>query len=195
MFQVAAALPAELGAGSAQVVGAEALDSNLLRRLLDYGPDRPVAQALADLPALRDRSQQPAVFDACRGHPGVDSLLDPDRYGDGAYASSLPFEVGQDPAALPLLDGLDIERGQFLPPQGAANQQRQDHVIAFALQCRAVRNGEQLFGLLAGEPVSQPGSLLADVWDVGKACRLFLPRAGRRALPRRPSCARPRVGH
>ena len=45
----------------------------------------PVAQRVAvDLPALRDRPQRPAVFDAGCGHPGVDSLLDPDRDGDGA---------------------------------------------------------------------------------------------------------------
>lgn len=39
------------------------LDSNLFRRLLDHGPDRPVAKALADFAALRDRSQEPAFFD------------------------------------------------------------------------------------------------------------------------------------
>ena len=61
-------------------------------------------------------------------------MLDPDRNGDGADASSLPFKVGQDPAPLPLLDGLDVKLGQFVPPQGAANQKRQDHVVAFALE-------------------------------------------------------------
>ena len=60
-------------------MGAEVLDPDLLRRLFNYRPDSPVAQGVAiDLPALRDRTQQPAVFDAGRGHPGVDSLLDPD---------------------------------------------------------------------------------------------------------------------
>ena len=43
LFEVATRLTAELGAGPAQVVGSELLDSNLLRRLLDHGPDCPVA--------------------------------------------------------------------------------------------------------------------------------------------------------
>jgi hypothetical protein len=32
-----------------------------------------------------------------------------------------------------------------------------------------VRDGQQLFGLLPGQPVAQPGSLLADVGNVGQA--------------------------
>ena len=100
-------------------------------------------------------------------------MLDPDGDGDGADASSLPFKVGQDPAAFPLLDGRDVELGQLVAPEGAADQQRQDHIVAFALQRRAIGDREQLFGLLAGQPVPQPGSLLADVGDVGEAGLLF----------------------
>jgi len=37
-----------------------------------------------------------------------------------------------------LFDGLDVKLGQFVPPQGAANQKRQDHVVAFALQSGAI---------------------------------------------------------
>jgi len=44
LFEVAARLPTELRAGPAQVMGAEALDPDLLRRLLNDRPDRPVAQ-------------------------------------------------------------------------------------------------------------------------------------------------------
>jgi hypothetical protein len=64
-----------------------------------------------------------------------------------------------------LLDGLDVKLGQFVPPQGAANQKRQDDVVAFALERRAVWDSQQLLGLLAVQPVSQPGSLLTDVED------------------------------
>src|SRR5271170_7455756 len=122
LFEVAARLPAELGAGAAEVVGPEALDPNLFRRLLDDRPDRPIAQAVADLSALRDRPQQQAVLDFGRAHPGVDSLLDPDRDRDGANPPSLPCEIGEHPAAFPELYGLDIECGQLLPAEGAADQ-------------------------------------------------------------------------
>jgi hypothetical protein len=42
------------------------------------------------------------------------------------YASSLPLEVGQNPSSLTLLDGLDLEVGQLVPPQGATDQQCQE---------------------------------------------------------------------
>ena len=92
--------------------------------------------------------------------------------GDGADAPALALEVGQDPAAFPLLDGRDVELGQFVPPVGAADQKRQDHVIPFALNRRAVGDSQQLFGLLAGQPVPQPGALLANVGDVGQVILL-----------------------
>ncbi|WP_433967994.1 hypothetical protein [Tunturiibacter gelidiferens] len=85
------------------------------------------------LPALGDGAEQPAIFDPRRDHPGVDALLDPDRDGNGADAPAFALEVGQDPAPLPLLDSFDVALGQLVPPEGAADQQRQDHVVAFAL--------------------------------------------------------------
>jgi hypothetical protein len=104
-------------------------------RIGNAAPAVPVAQCFAiDLPAFVHRSQQPTVFDARRGHPGVDPLLDPDRDGDGADAPAFALKVGQDPPSLALLDGLDVELGQLVLPQGAADQQRQDDVVAFALE-------------------------------------------------------------
>ena len=81
-------------------------------------------------------------------------MLDPDGDGDGADAPALALEVSQDPAPLPLLDGRDIELCQFVAPDGAADQKRQDDVIAFALERRAVGDSQQLFRLLAVQPVS-----------------------------------------
>ena len=102
-------------------------------------------------PGLRDRTQQPALVDAGRSYPGIDSLLDPDGDGDGADTATFALEVGQHPASFPLLDGLDVELGQLVPPEGAADQKRQDHIVALALEGRAVGDGQQLFGLLAGQ--------------------------------------------
>ncbi len=45
-----------------------------------------------------------------------------------ADAPALALKVGQDPPSLALLDGLDVELGQLVAPQGAADQKRQDHV-------------------------------------------------------------------
>jgi hypothetical protein len=105
-----------LGAGTAEVVGANCSIPICFDELFNYRPHRPVAQSIAfDLPALRDRTQQPALIDAGRGQPGVDALLDPDGDGDGADAAALAFEVGQHPAPLSLLDGLDVKLGQLVP--------------------------------------------------------------------------------
>jgi hypothetical protein len=51
------------------------------------------------------------------------------------------------------------------------DQQRQDDIVAF--EGGAVRDRQEFFGLLASKPVPQPGSLLADVGDVGQAGRLL----------------------
>jgi hypothetical protein len=91
LFEVAAALPTEFGASTAQVVGAEVLDPDLLRCLFNYRPDRPVAQRVAiDLPPFGNRAQQPAVFDAGRGRPGVDAVLDPDGMATVRMRRPLP---------------------------------------------------------------------------------------------------------
>jgi hypothetical protein len=105
LFQIAAVLATELRSGPAQVMGAEVFDSNLLCRLLDDRPDRPVAQLVANqLPALGKRPQQAAVLDLGRCHPGVDSLLDPEWNCHGADSAALATKIGQDPPALPHLD-------------------------------------------------------------------------------------------
>ncbi len=68
----------------------------------------------------------------------------------------------------PELDGLDLERGQLLAAQGAAYQESQDHVIAFALDAGAVGHGQQILGLFAGQPVPQPSPLLPEIRDIGQ---------------------------
>jgi hypothetical protein len=100
-------------------------------------------------------TERSAVFDAGCSYPGADAVLDPDRYCHGANAPALALEVCQDPAAFPLLDSFDVELGQLVPPQSAADQQGQDHVIPFALERRAVGDSQQLFRLLASQPVPQ----------------------------------------
>ena len=175
LFEVAAGLAAELGTGAAEVVRSEAGDADRRRRPLHHIPHRPVAQGLSDPAALADAPEQPAVLDPGRGLPGVDGLLDPQRNGYRPDAPSLPHQIGQDPAALPQLDRGHVQGREFLPAQGAADQQTEDAGVALAFQGRAVRYRQQLFGLLAGEPVAQASSLLPDVGHFGEARRLVDP--------------------
>ena len=80
--------------------------------VFNYRPDRPIAQRVTiDLPAFGNGPQQPAIFDTGRGHPCIDSLLDPDWDGDGADGAAFALQVGQHPPPFPLLDGFDVEFG------------------------------------------------------------------------------------
>jgi hypothetical protein len=70
-LQVAAVLPTQFRAGTAEVVGAEVLDPDL------------------DLPAFGDRPQQPAIFDAGRGPPGGVATIR-DKVG---HLETLPIDL------------------------------------------------------------------------------------------------------
>ena len=93
-------------------------------------------------------------------------MLDPEGQGHGADPVALAAKISDDPAVFAHLNVLDCERGQFPSPQRAADEKTQDAGVPFALEGRAIGNGEKIAGLLPGEPVSQASSLLADVRDV-----------------------------
>src|SRR5271156_4980876 len=129
---------------------AEVFDSYLLCTLFDNRPNGPVAQLVAyQLPTLGERPQQAAVLDLGRYHPGVDSVLDPEWNCHGADSAALPTKIGQDPSALPHLDTVNIQTGQLLSPQSAAQQQRQNRVVPLPFDLGAVGDREQLLGLFA----------------------------------------------
>jgi hypothetical protein len=67
-----------------------------------------------------ERSSRPSSMTAAVIQASM-PLFDPDGDGDGADAPALALEVGQ-----------------FVPPERAADQQPQDHIVAFALQGRTV---------------------------------------------------------
>jgi hypothetical protein len=78
----------------------------------------------------------------------------------------LPSRSARTHRPFPLLDGRDVEFSQLVPPQGAADQKCQNHIVPLPFQGRSVGNRQQILGLFASQPVPQPGSLLADVQDV-----------------------------
>jgi hypothetical protein len=137
LLQIPAILPAKFGASAAQVWAPKC---SMPICLDDCSTTDQIAQSLSVSRLIfplfdTDRSSRPSST-ADRDHPGVDTLLDPDRDGDGADAPAFALEIGQDHRPLPLLDGLDIELGQFVAPEGAADQKRQDHVVAFPLSVK-----------------------------------------------------------
>ncbi len=78
LFEIPAGFPAELGAGSPEIMGPESLDPDLAGSLFDDRPEGPVAQGLADLlAAFPNGAEEPPFLDAGGGLPAVDGLLDP----------------------------------------------------------------------------------------------------------------------
>ena len=61
-------------------------------------------------------------------------MLHPQRHSHGAKPAALAAEVDDDPAVLAQLDLGDVERGQFPPPERAADQEREDAVVALPFQ-------------------------------------------------------------
>jgi hypothetical protein len=105
LFQITAVFAAEFRAGPAQIVRAEVLDADLLGRLLDHAPDRPVAQTLpGHLATFQNRSEQLPFLEVGGRGPGVDRLLDPQRDGHGADTAALAAEVRDHPPVLAQLD-------------------------------------------------------------------------------------------
>src|SRR6266568_7436923 len=122
LFQVAAILAAEFGAGTSQIMGTEVLDADLFRRPLHYAPNRPIAQFLSqNSPFLRKRTQQTAGAELGFGDPCVDSLLDPYWNGPGANAATLAAQICDHPSTLALLHIGQLQVGQLPATQGAAH--------------------------------------------------------------------------
>jgi len=118
LFEVSAVFAAEFRAGAAQIVGAETLDSDGFRRLLDHAPHRPIAQFLShDAPTFGDSLEQSSGTMAGGSRPSVHQELDPHGDGHRANAAAFAAEIGDHPAAFALLNILYGERGQLSPTQ------------------------------------------------------------------------------
>jgi hypothetical protein len=69
--------------------------------------------------------------------------------------AALPTKIGQYPSALPHLDTVNVQIGQLLPAQGAAQQQGQNRVVPLPFDLGAVRDGEE-FRVCYGTRQLQP---------------------------------------
>ena len=49
-------------------------------------------------------------------------------------------------------------------------------MVALALEGRAIGDCKQRLGLIAGEPVSKPGSLFRGIRNIGEVCSLLRPK-------------------
>ena len=106
----------------------------------------------------------PGVDAAGRG-PGVERRLGPGRHRDGADAAVLADEIDDRPAAFALRHIAKLQPGEFPPPQPAPHQQPQQHPIPQAFCRFRIGRGQQLLGLLEGQPVAGPHARAAGAGD------------------------------
>ena len=98
--------------------------------LFNYRPYCPVAQRVAiDLPALRDRTQQPAFVDPGHSRPNIDALLHPERdgYRPGLLAHVLVAKYADHcplyrQAEIYAREGVDLDRSTMAGWVGASSE-------------------------------------------------------------------------
>src|ERR1035438_1550263 len=141
------------------------LDSDLPRVFEDEMPDHALAErrrSVFRILTLTHTAEQRSRSDAGGGGPLVDRRLHKWRDGDGADFLALAREVDQNRAAFALLDVLALERGEFAPPETAADQHGEDGAVPFAGQRFGIGLAEEIASLFAGQPVPCPGARLPD---------------------------------
>ncbi len=131
LFQVSTSLPAELRAGSPEIVRSQLSQLRLPGVANHQPPDRfLVLYAAAQHQAgLGHRTEEPAFADPCGRSPEIDASLD--SSGDGHGSDVIPFskQIRDDPAGVSLLQMINLESKQFRPPQATTDEQGQDGSI------------------------------------------------------------------
>jgi hypothetical protein len=81
---------------------------------------------------------------------GIDRHLDPCRHWDRPDPAMFPDQIYNAPAAIPLLDARERQRGHFRPPQPTAEEHGQDGPVPEALGRCGVRRVQQRLGFPDG---------------------------------------------
>jgi hypothetical protein len=124
------ALVGEFGEGAAYVVRRE-LEADVLCSFRDDQIDSLRGKRLpchaADLVYCPEQS---SFANSYGGRPLIDRHFRPSRDRHGADPLSLPDEVDDNPASLPLLKMGDLDRNNLFPPQSDADEQSKQSAIA-----------------------------------------------------------------
>jgi hypothetical protein len=161
LLQLPARLPAQFGAGPAQVVRRELAQIGGLGITHHQAPD---CLFVPDLGSHDDIALVHGPEDAAGGNsgsaqPGVDPGLDPRRHGHGPYPVPLAGHVRQHPPSLALLEIFDVDAEELRAAQAAPEEHSQDGPVALAGQGLRVRRIQQMVGLVLHQPVPYPRSL------------------------------------
>jgi|ERR1700730_16996107 len=137
----------------------EVLDVGTFSQPLDDVPDGFRCPAFASDLSLSAYSPKdcPLIYLSCFG-PLIDSALRPHRNWNCADVLSFADQIGDHPILLTDLKIFQFESYQFGASQTTSNKQRQNRSVTFAWQAICSRFCEQGFGLIDGQPVSDPNA-------------------------------------
>src|SRR5258708_22657308 len=111
--------------------------------LLHHLPDDLLGEPIApDTPAAINGPPNAPALNTRPFRPQVERDLDPGRHRNGTQPPTLANQVGEYPAAVALLNMLDLEPGQFTTPQPAAEQYGQDGPVALSLDRGGIGRAE-----------------------------------------------------
>ena len=140
LFQLSSRSVAEAGAGAAQVVRRQFLQSNPFCRILHDVPDGFLGHAFTqDPPHLRHSTEDLTSVDTRSIQPDSQLFHYPAGDRNRANVSCLALQIDNGPVFLPLFKMFDSEANGFVAPQAAGKQQRKKRAISLALELFAVR--------------------------------------------------------
>jgi hypothetical protein len=117
-------------------------NSYLRRSVLYHVPDYLLGNAVTPDGTHAAAAKQPPVRDRRRSYPRLDGGLYPVRNRHSSDVRGFADQVNDDPVFLPLVEVSQAESCYFAPAQSTAKQQRQNGLVAPALQPLEIRSLE-----------------------------------------------------
>src|SRR5215472_6494558 len=141
-----------------------------------------------DASILVDRSKDRAFRDAAGCLPFIDRRLHPRWDRHCTHVSGLPHQVGNHPAFLSQLYGVDTQGQQFASSQSASHQRGKNGVVPFTAERFPIRARQQSLALLWCQPIPDADSDPADsLYSSNSSSELRAEQTGVGSLKRDPS--------
>ena len=142
--------------------------SRLSGVLHDHVPHHALAECCGGvLPILTlpHTAEQRAGMNTRGGRPLADGKFDKRRNRHDTNALSLPQHFAENPAAITLLHGFEMQGDKFAAAQPTSQQHRQNRAVPLAVRRAGLRQRKQFARLFPGKPVPRPGTGLPDAFE------------------------------
>lgn len=117
LLQLAARGTTESSTTPPQIVWGELVYANLRRELFNYVPDELLGNPFTpDLPRATHATEEATAFDSSSVHPLIQKTSHPFGNGHGPNVTSLPAQINDCPMTFALLEMINGQIGEFVPP-------------------------------------------------------------------------------